>query len=376
MLTRYLVFIGLILSCCLGVRAQRSLVFAGTFNRDKNKDGILVLELDTSTGLLKPLSAIKGILNPSYLSLSEKGEFLYACTETQTPGAGSILAFKVDPAAGSLTMLSRRKTSGENPVYITLSKNSRYLFSVNYTEGGVDVFPLATDGSMGTAIQTIAYDKGSAVTPRQTKAHPHSVLLAPGEDYIFIPDLGSDLIRSYKLDPDAPKPISEHTSVVCKAPPGSGPRHLTFHPGGKYAYCIEEISGTITAYTYTAGRLVPLQHIAAHKDSLGAYNSADIHLSPDGRFLYASNRGDENNIAVFTVQENGRLRNIGYQPALGVHPRIFALSAGGGFLVVANQISGNVVVFRRDKTSGLLQPVPQEINIENVSCVRIQHYDQ
>ena len=376
MIIRCLIFIALSLCCCLAVRAQRSLVFAGTFNRDKSKDGIVVLQLDTTTGLLKRLSVIKGILNPSYLSLSEKGHFLYACTETQTPGAGSIMAFKVDPVAGSLSRLSKQRTSGENPVYIALSKNGKYLFSVNYTEGGLDVFPLAADGSMGTAIQTIVYDKGSYITPRQNKAHPHSVNLAPGDDYIFIPDLGSDLIRSYKLDLDVSKPVLEQTAVTCKTPAGSGPRHFTFHPCGKYAYCIEEISGTITAYTYTAGRLAPLQHIDAHKDSLGAYNSADIHLSPDGRFLYASNRGDENNIAVFAVQENGILRNIGYQSVLGVHPRIFAIDVSGNFLIVTNQISGNMIVFKRNRISGLLQPVQQDISIENVSCVQIKYYDQ
>ena len=376
MISRFFIFAFLLLCCCGTVPAQQTLVFTGSFNRDKNKEGIHVLRLDIKSGLLKKVTVLNGILNPSYLALSENGKFLYACTETQTKGAGSIMAFKVDPVAGSLTLLNRQKSSGENPVYITLDKNGRYLFSVNYTEAGIDVFPLHADGSIGTAVQTIAYDKGSHATARQEQAHTHSLHLSPEQDHVFIPDLGSDVIRSYDLDMASPKPVQEQTQTLVKSPPGSGPRHFTFHPNGKYAYCIEEISGTITAYTYNLGRLETLQHISAHKDSLEGYNSADIHISPDARFLYASNRGDENNIAIFALQKNGTLRYIAYQPVWGEHPRIFAIDATGNFLIVANQVSGNIVVFRRNKKSGLLSPVEQNLDIENVSCVQIKHYNQ
>jgi 6-phosphogluconolactonase len=376
MISRFLLLIFFLLCCSGTVPAQQTLVFAGSFNRDKNKEGIQVLRLDVKSGLLKKVSALKGILNPSYLTLSENGKFLYACIETQTKGSGSIMAFKVDPVTGSLNILNRQKSSGENPVYITLEQSGRYLFSVNYTEAGIDVFPLDADGRIGTAVQTIAYDKGSHVTTRQEQAHTHSLHLSTGQDHVFIPDLGSDVIRCYDLDMAAPKPIREQTQVMIKSPPGSGPRHFTFHPHGKYAYCIEEISGTLTAYTYKHGQLQDLQHIPAHKDSLEGYNSADIHISPDGRFLYASNRGDENNIAIFALQENGTLRHIAYQSVLGEHPRIFAIDATGKFLIVANQVSGNIVVFRRNKKSGFLSPVRQNVNVENVSCVQIKKYDQ
>lgn len=372
MTLRFPIFFIFLLCCCSTVPAQQTLVFTGSFNRDKNKEGIQVFRLDKKSGLLTKLSVLKGILNPSFLVLSENGKFLYACTETQTKGAGSITAFKVDPATGSLHMLNRQESSGENPVYIALSKNGKYLFSVNYTEAGIDVFPLATDGSIGKAIQSVAYDKGSHVTARQEQAHTHSLHFSPREDHVFIPDLGSDVIRCYNVDMTTPKPVQEQTKVIVKSPPGSGPRHFTFHPDGKHAYCMEEISGTITAYAYTRGQLQTLQHIPAHKDSPDGYNSADIHISPDGRFLYTSNRGDENNIAIFRLQKNGTLRHIAYQSALGEHPRIFAIDATGTFLIVANQFSGNLVVFRRNKKTGLLSPVQQELDIENVSCVQIK----
>lgn len=372
---RLITLLLLLLCGCCRLYAQKTLVFAGTFNRYKNKEGIQVLQLDTKTGLLKPLYTLTGILNPSYLALSGNGLFLYACIETRTPGAGSIAAFGIDTASGALHLLNRRKSSGENPVYTTLTKDGRYLFGVNYTEAGIDVFPVEGDGRIGPLLQAVAYTEGSHATERQAGAHTHSLQLSPDQDHIFVPDLGSDIIRSYRFDPGAAQPIVLPTAVQVKAAPGSGPRHFTFHPGGKYAYCIEEISGWVSAYRYTGGRLKPLQHIAAHKDSFEDYNSADIHCSPDGRFLYVSNRGDENNIALFAIRPDGRLRRIGLQPTMGEHPRIFALDEKGHFLIVANQVSGNISVFRRDRHSGKLRHIPQEIPLGNVSCVQIKTYE-
>ncbi len=372
MIIRLLRLSCLLLYCSIAARAQQTLVFAGTFNRDKNKEGIQVFRLDTSSGLLQPLAVFKGILNPSYLTLSENGLFLYACTETQTPGAGSIAAFKVDPVTGSLSLLNSRSSSGENPVYLTLSKNGRYLFSVNYTEAGADIFPLEGDGSIAPVLQSLTWDEGSKATERQAKAHAHSIHLSPAQDHIFIPDLGSDLIRCYNLDLCAAKPIKEQTQVKRKAPPGSGPRHFVFHPNGKYAYCIEEISGTISAYTYNQGRLSNLQHVSAHKDTLDAYNSADIHVSPDGRFLYASNRGDENNIAIFAVEKKWQAAQHRLPACNGRASPDLCDRCKWQLLIVANQISGNLVVFRRDEQSGLLSPVQQDVKMEHVSCVQIK----
>lgn len=221
----------------------------------------------------------------------------------------------------------------------------------------------------------MAYTEGSHVTERQAGSHPHCVQLSPAQDRIFIPDLGSDNIRSYRVDLNAKQPIVTGSEALVKATPGSGPRHFTFHPNGRYAYCIEEIAGWISAYRYTGGRLQPLQHIAAHKDSFEDYNSADIHCSPDGRFLYGSNRGDENNIAIYAIRPDGRLCRIGLQATLGEHPRIFALDEKGRFLIVANQVSGTITVFRRDKQTGKLQPVPQKVPLENVSCIQIKTYE-
>lgn len=375
MFARYLRFFLFLFIGCNALYAQHTLVFAGSFNRDKNKEGITVFRLDTISGRLQRLSVFKGILNPSYLCLSQNGQYLYACTETQTPKAGSIAAFRVDAAKGKLTLLNSRKSSGENPVYIALPQKEKYLYSVNYTEAGIDVFPLAADGRIQPPVQVLAFDKGSGATERQAKAHTHSLQFAPTQDRIFVPDLGSDLIRCYQLDSSATQPIAVQTEEQVKALPATGPRHFTFHPDGQYAYCIEEIAGTVSAYRYKEGKLELLQHIPAHKDSLEEYNSADIHCSPDGRFLYASNRGRENNIAIFAIGEDGKLATIGYQSVLGEHPRIFAIDASGKFLVVANQISGNIVVFKRDRQSGLLHPIGQKVKATNVSCVQIKTYE-
>jgi len=187
--------------------------------------------------------------------------------------------------------------------------------------------------------------------------------------------LGADIIRSFTFDSDKTEPlqVTSYPPVISVA--GSGPRHFTFHPNGKWAYCVEEMGGAVSVYHYENGHLENLQRINTHSDEYkDDFESSDIHISPDGRFLYASNRGQENNIAIFSIQADGTLKTVGYQPTLGKHPRIFAIDETGQFLITTNVQTSDVFVFRRNQETGLLTKVGKRVKIKNVSSVFIKNY--
>ncbi len=355
--------------------SQNSYVFVGSYNSDKNKEGIYVFQLDTLTGNLNKITTVKNILNPSYLTVSPNGKYVFACTETKTPNAGSVSSFEFKPQNKTLTFINSQKSGGENPVYLSVHKNGKWLVNANYTQGSVSVYPIAARGKINPIVQNFSYLEGSINKERQERSHVHSAVFSPNYDFIFLPDLGADKIRSYRFDYTKKQPLLENQYPFTQATLGSGPRHFTFHPDGKLAYCVEEITGTISVYKYKIGKLDPIQRINAHSDAFKeGFSSGDIHISPDGRFLYASNRGEENNIAIFSIESNGTLKTVGYQSTFGKTPRIFTIDSTGRFLIVANQTSSNVVVFKRNSVTGLLKKSGTEIKVENASCVQIKQY--
>ena len=370
-----LFFFATLLLLCFSIQAQKCYVFVGSYNEDKNKEGIYIYQLNPQTGILSKLSSVKDILNPSYLTLSDNGKYLYACSETKTVSAGSISSFSFNLKDQTLSFLNSQKSGGDNPVYVALHKSGKWIVNANYSGGSVAAHPLADDGSIKPAIQVITYKDSSINNSRQNQSHIHSSVLSPDNNYLFLPDLGADKIRIYKFDDQQDEPLQPTQTPFIKTPPGSGPRHFTFHPNGMFAYCIEEIAGAISVYKYNKGKLNPIQHIVAHSDQYtDKFGSADIHISPDGRFLYASNRGVENNIAIFSIQKNGTLKTVGYQSTLGNHPRNFALDPTGKFLIVANMNSGDLVVFKRNSTTGLLTKTGTDVKVTSPSCVKIRWY--
>ncbi len=360
---------------CINLYSQDNYVFFGSYNWDKTTNGIYVYQLDTINGRLKKITTVKNIVNPSFLTLSPNGKYLYACTESKTPDAGSVSSFEFNPEKKILNFMNSQKSGGENPVYVTVHQNGKWLINGNYTEGSVSVYPIAEDGKIEPFTQNFQYTEGSIDPKRQDRSHIHSTIFSPNYDFIFFPDLGADKIRCYQFDSNQRQPLQTSEKPFEKSPLGSGPRHFTFHPTGKFGYCIEELSGTISAYKYENGKLDTFQRINTHPETLkSGFESSDIHISPDGKFLYASNRGQENNIAIFSIAEDGILKNIGYQSTLGEHPRVFALNPSGSFLIATNTGNGNVIVFKRDKETGLLKKVGKKITIRNVSCVQIKQY--
>lgn len=372
------ILIILLTSIGFGASAQlsKTYLFVGTYTNGKPDQGIYMYEFNAQSGSLKQVFSGQNITNPSFLTLSPAGDYLYACTDTKLPDEGSVSAFKIDSINGSLTFLNKQKSGGENPVYLSASSHNEFVINANYTEGTVTLFKTNADGSLNAYTQRIQFQGNGPNARRQDKAHIHASFFSPDYEYIFFPDLGADKIRVFKFNLNEAQALkalenNDYTSV-----PGSGPRHFTFHPNGLYAYCIEELSGTITAFKYASGKLDSIQRIFSYSKLQEEYNSADIHISPDGRFLYASNRWDnENTIAIFSInKDDGKLTLIGHQSTYGDHPRNFTMDPTGNFLIVANQLTNNLVVFKRDNQTGLLSKTGTEIKVPNPSCLVMRKY--
>lgn len=356
-------------------QAQKQFVFFGSYNWDKNKPGLYVYELDNRTGKLRKLTSVKGIVNPSYVTIAPNGKYIYAVTDSKLENQGSVSSFEFNPEKGTLQFLNKQKSYGENPVYVNVHTNGKWLANVNYTEGSVAIYPLLNDGKIDSVAQNISYHEGSNATERQKESHVHSVIFSPLNDYLLMADLGADHIKMYPFNETKIQPLDISKSTFVNSERGSGPRHLLFNKKGDVVYCIEEISGTISAYHFANNTLVPFQRIATHPESLkSGFEGSDIHISPDNKFLYATNRGGENNIAIFKILKDGTLENIGYQSVFGKHPRIFAIDETGNFILVTNVKTQNVVVFKRNLDTGLLKKVGKKIRIKNVSCVKSKIY--
>ncbi|WP_347220077.1 lactonase family protein [Chryseobacterium sp.] len=365
----------LVILAGLKLCAQNTYVFFGSFNHDKETEGVYVYELDTLKGKLSKVTSAKGVLNPSFLTLSEDGKYVFACTDSKTKNAGSVSSFEFNPEKRSLTFINSQKSGGENPVYLAAHKNGKWLINGNYTEGSVSVYPISENGWIQPRVQNFQFSEGSVNPDRQDRAHIHSTVFSPDFNYVFLPDLGADKIRAYRFDSEVKEPLKEADKPFTQAVLGSGPRHFAFHPNGKFAYCIEEMGGAVSVYRYDAGTLEPIQRINTHSDHLkGDFESSDVHISPDGRYLYASNRGSENNIAIFSILNDGTLKTVGYQSTKGKHPRTFTIDSTGKFLIVAHPVSGTAVVFKRNTETGLLKKTGREVKLNGVSTVQIRKY--
>ncbi len=333
-------------------KAQTFYLFAGTYT-NKGSKGIYVYRFNAATGDSKLVSNTDSAANPSYLAIAPDGKTVYAITETGGATPGGVSAYSFNKKSGTLQFINQQVSGGDHPCYVAVNKKRTWLTVGNYSGGNLSVLGINKDGSLQPAAQTIAHS-GSGPKPQQTKAHVHGTFFSPDEQYLFVPDLGIDQVVSYRFNENSATPLDSFSAAV--SIPGSGPRHLSFHPNKKYAYVIEELGGTVAAYSYKNGTLSFLQRISSHPaDYNGAIGSADIHLSPDGKFLYATNRGDANSIATFSVAANGTLTLKNIQSTMGKHPRNFTIDPTGNYLLVANRDSDNVVIFKRNRTTGLLQ---------------------
>lgn len=359
----------LLMLASLSLHAQQRDLFIGTYTSGSSK-GIYVYRFNENTGELKMVSVAENVENPSFLALSADRKYLFSVNENGGEKPGEISSFSYQASSGTLTPINKEKSSGDHPCYIATDSRGRFVIAGNYTGGNLTVNPLH-DGHIGPAVQVLQHEGSSVNTARQEKAHVHSTILSPDQKFLLVPDLGMDEVWIYPFDASADKPLNEEKAVRVKTDPGAGPRHLCFSPNGKYVYLMQELSGMVAVYKFSNGQMQRIQQISSHPSNyLGEIGSADIHLSPDGRYLYASNRGNSNSIAIFKVDPvNGKIKWKDLVSTRGVMPRNFAIDPSGNFLLVANQQSNNVVVFRRNPGNGSLKFSGTEISIGNPVCL-------
>ena len=360
--------------------SQQYYLFIGTYTSTGSK-GIYVYRFNAATGHVDSVSSTEGIVNPSYLAIAPGGKYIYAATETRTPNAGSISAFAFDRATGKLRLINRQPGGGDNPVYVSVHHSGKWVVMANYSGGSLSVFPLNADGSLSPFSQNIVYQGRSVNPERQDRSHVHSVIFSPLQDYLMVQDLGRDKVMVYRFDehagphPQAGQPLRPAAIPFISTIPGTGPRHLAFLPDGRYAYLVEEMGGAVDVYRYDAGKgsLDSVQRILAHPDTAkGPFRSADIHVTPDGRFLYVTNRESESNVAIFLIDSaTGKLMLKGYESTQGIEPRNFLIDPSGAFLLVANQESNSIVLFRIDRKTGMLHPTGEKIIVPLPTCLKM-----
>lgn len=354
---------------------ETTLLFVGSFTDKTPGEGIHVYEFNNETGESTLKFTQDSVTNTSFLKLSKNGKYLYSVMDSQMPYNGKIASFAVDAIQGKLDLINIQDCGGLNPAHLELDKTGTFLVSSQYSDGSLSLFKINEDGSLNPYSQVLRFKDSSIIESRQEASHIHSSNFSPDNNFLFAHDLGADKIRGFKLDISSQDSMLQNENQI-RMKPGSGPRHFTFHPNGKLGYSIAELSGKITAFHYQNGQLKFIEDYQSYQNHQDIYRAADIHISPDGQFLYASNRGpEEDSLFIFSIKEtDGKLTLIGHEPTYGKHPRNFAISPSGNFVLVANQFSNNIVVFRRDIETGKLKKLPHDIKVGSPSSIQIRGY--
>ncbi|MBH3427290.1 lactonase family protein [Pseudomonas alkylphenolica] len=336
---------------------------------DGASEGLYRYTFDSDSGQIgtPPLQVLKSD-NPSWLTVSFDQKLLFAVNENGA-GKGHASSFSISAKDFTLKPLNQVSSAGDEPTHASLSHDQRYLFVANYgvqpTPGGsLSVLPVAKDGKLDASVQQDQHKASGANPQRQAGPHVHSVVSSPDGHYVFASDLGADKVFVYQYDGASPKhPLSPAKTPAVDLPPGSGPRHLLFSKDGKHAYLTLEMSAQVVVFDHEDGKLTEHQRLPlTEQNDASAKAAGALHLSPDGRFLYVSNRGTANELVVFAVDDDsGKLMQVQRRSVEGDHPREFTIDPTGKFLLVANQKSNEIVVIRRDPRSGMLGETVQKL---------------
>jgi 6-phosphogluconolactonase len=345
----------------LGQPAGGMLVYIGTYTGEKSK-GIHAFRFDPSTGALTTVGLVARTPSPSWLALHPSGRFLFAANETSAfdaEGSGAVTSFLIDRATGALTTINSQASRGADPCHLTVDRAGARLLVANYTGGNLAVLPIGPDGRLGPASQVMAHRGSSVNASRQKGPHAHSIDFDTSHRFAVSADLGADRLFVYRYDAQGGTlSAGLHPSIA--ATPGAGPRHVAFHPGGRLAFAINELSSTITSYGWDATRgalrtlatTSTLPAGAPRRDN----STAEIRVHPNGRFVYGSNRGHDS-IAVYRVGDSGALTLVEHEPTRGKTPRSFTIDPSGRWLIAANQGTDTLAVFAVDGATGALSPV-------------------
>lgn len=361
----------------LSSRADEPLLYVGTYTEAGRRDGIHLLRMDSRTGALRRVAAVDAGQNPSFLAIHPTGETLFAVNEvTEMSGraTGSLRSFAIDADSGELTPINEQPSEGAAPCYVSTDRTGRVVMVANYVSGTVAMLSVDEDGVLSNASQIVQHMGTGKIAARQEHAHAHCIIPHPSNRFALAADLGIDRVLVYRLDVDAGtlQHVEENDAIMV---PGTGPRHLAFHPTLPLVYVAGELNSSVSVLRCdpNTAKLAVVQTLAMLPAGFTGENfPADIHVAPNGRALYVSNRG-HNSVAVFSIAaRTGTLTLEQVVSTRGDWPRNFSLDPTGRWLLVANQRSGSVVVFARDVESGRLTPTSQRIDLPSPVCVRFQ----
>jgi 6-phosphogluconolactonase len=344
----------------------------GTYTKTQDK-GLFVYKFDSQTGDLTFESSTQGIPNPSYLTISNDANHVYTVNESGIDRKGAVSSFNFNSKNGILSFINSQETKGAGPCYITLSPDEKFLFTANYAGGSISVLSINKNGSVGELVQLIQHEGSSINESRQKEPHAHSVNFNPSGTTLFNADLGTDKIFAYDYLPNEKLPLlaNENSSALIK--PGFGPRHFTFNEKGDRMYVLSELTATISFFNYLNGKLLHQQDISLNDaDFKGINGAAAIHISNDGKFLYATNRGNVNEIVCFKIDgKTGALTKVGTTGTLGQTPRDFLIDPTDNFILIAHQNSNDIFVFKRDQQTGLLTYTNKKLKIGSPVCLKM-----
>ena len=361
----YLIILLIVSFFTMQAQKNKLNLVVGTYTKTCESRGIYVYEFDSNNANIRLKKSSDSIINPSYLSLSKGSKFIYAVKENGNES--EVSSFGFDPQSGRMNLINSVNSKGADPCY--LINDDTNVIVANYSGGNIAVFGKNADGSLTEAKQVIQHFGKSANSERQEKPHVHMVYFSPDKKYVLSNDLGTDKVFLYAYEPNASTEIlTLKDSVSVKA--GSGPRHLIFSKKGKFVYVLQELDGSLTTFKYKNGTLTQIHETTIlPNDFNGTTSAADIHITPNGRFLYATNRGDANTISIFKVLKNGKLKSKGQTSTLGKGPRNFVIDPTGKFLLIAHQYSNDIVIFKINKRKGTLKDSGQKIELCSPVCL-------
>lgn len=366
--------------CCLGLvimismqrcqskkmKENKFFLLVGTYTNGNASEGIYVYDFDDTSGQMTEVFHTNHVINPSYMALSANGKFLYAVNEnTDDTTKGMISAFGFNGKTGEINFLNTQPTNGSAPCYVAIDSLGKNVAEANYNGGNFSIFKTDTSGKLWPATQIITH-KGTSVNAKiQTQSHVHSTIFSPDQKYLFVCDLGNDTLYQYPFQINNLLPVDEAGAIKYKIPAGYGPRHIAFSPNNKYAYLLNELDAQLMVYRWQNDSLTYLQTLVSTSvmdTTNGDKGSSAIRVSPDGKFVYTSNRGKANDITIFAVQPEGLLKEVAHQ-ATGPHPRDFIIDPTGQFLLVASRDDNTIRVYKRNQQTGLLTKTPQLITL-------------